>query len=248
MTSEELLERRREQQLQQLQQSQQERESKQPPAQENDENILLIDVRTKPEQEVSMIPGAITLSQLYDDDDQKEAQSLRQAPASGLLWDAISKDDKIVVTYCTIGYRSGLEARRLLDQYPQLDGRIYSLDGILMYTHSNGDLVVPVSEESAGHNGMEATAQMQEDQPLHPQQQQEPATQVHTFASQWESCANNDQYQPVFYGFPSILGRVVQVGALVVVRGSQRIYSTSCNCLVWCFRGGERRQILEKHH
>ena len=41
--------------------------------------------------------------------------------------------DEIIVTYCTIGYRSGLEARRLKTKY---NLNVMNLDGIVSYTHA----------------------------------------------------------------------------------------------------------------
>jgi sodium/bile acid cotransporter 7 len=58
-----------------------------------EDDLVLVDVRTQPEREVSMLPGAITSEEL-------EADPERYA-------------GKTLVTYCTAGYRSGLFARKL---------------------------------------------------------------------------------------------------------------------------------------
>ena len=55
--------------------------------------VVLIDVRSKPEREVSMIPSAISLKE-YE---------------KGVANGSISNAQIAVVTYCTVGYRSGIE-------------------------------------------------------------------------------------------------------------------------------------------
>ncbi|MFQ5525988.1 MAG: rhodanese-like domain-containing protein [Thermoanaerobaculia bacterium] len=75
--------------------------------------VTLIDVRNPPEQEVSMIPGAITAAEFEADPGSHAGSSL--------------------VTYCTVGHRSGLYAQRL-----QAAGhRVFNLRGaILSWTHA----------------------------------------------------------------------------------------------------------------
>lgn len=81
-------------------------------------DLVLVDVRKPAEQEVSMIPGAIT---------QKEFESSRESYAG-----------KTVVTYCTAGYRSGLYAQKL--QKKGWD--VLNLEGsLLSWTHVGGPLV-----------------------------------------------------------------------------------------------------------
>ncbi len=74
-------------------------------------NVLLVDVRTDAERDVSMISGAV---------------SLHEFKANVLpLLEAKSVDDSttlpdMIVTYCTIGYRSGVEARKLINEHPSI--------------------------------------------------------------------------------------------------------------------------------
>jgi len=79
---------------------------------------VLIDVRTPAEQAVSMISGAIT----------REEFERRRTELAG----------RSVVSYCTIGHRSGLYAQEL-----RADGwEAFNLEGsILSWTHIGGDLV-----------------------------------------------------------------------------------------------------------
>lgn len=82
------------------------------------EDLVLVDVREPKEQEVSMIPGAITSKQFYDN--QKNYKV------------------KKIVAYCTIGARSGLFAKEL-----RKDGYdAWNLAGsLLSWTYYNGKLV-----------------------------------------------------------------------------------------------------------
>jgi sodium/bile acid cotransporter 7 len=80
--------------------------------------ILLVDVRNPEERAVSIIPGAITAEELEE------------------RWnEALTRP---VVTYCTIGHRSGIAARKLRER--GVDA--YNLAGaILAWTHHGGELV-----------------------------------------------------------------------------------------------------------
>ena len=85
--------------------------------QEGGDTIVLVDVREPAEQAISMIDGAITAHE-YEADPDAHA-------------------DMTVVTYCTVGHRSGLYAKTLHAQ-----GRpVMNLKGaILAWTHAGGAL------------------------------------------------------------------------------------------------------------
>src|SRR3990172_5078091 len=63
-----------------------------------DTNLVLVDVRLPGEQKVSMLPGALAPREF--------AEKFRGGFPAG----------KTVVTYCTIGYRSGKYAEQLLEK------------------------------------------------------------------------------------------------------------------------------------
>eukprot|EP00428_Durinskia_dybowskii_P061701 CAMPEP_0170363784 /NCGR_PEP_ID=MMETSP0117_2-20130122/5035_1 /TAXON_ID=400756 /ORGANISM="Durinskia baltica, Strain CSIRO CS-38" /LENGTH=174 /DNA_ID=CAMNT_0010618261 /DNA_START=90 /DNA_END=614 /DNA_ORIENTATION=+ len=153
------------------------------------ERLILVDVRTEGERQVSIIPGAISLEEF-----------------TANLNEGRQDDESMftVVTYCTIGYRSGLQAQQLQEKYPHLP-RVYSLDGILAYSHTDAPLVDPVTGEPTRH--------------------------VHAFARPWRPCAN-PAYEIHCYEYPNVLGRLVQVGGLVLVRGTQHLAHvlTKCCC------------------
>jgi rhodanese-related sulfurtransferase len=78
---------------------------------------VLVDVRDAAERQVSMIPGAVSKQEL-------EAHPERFAGRG-------------VVAYCTIGYRSGLYTRKLVD----VGWKAFNLrGGILAWTHGGGEL------------------------------------------------------------------------------------------------------------
>ncbi len=82
------------------------------------ENVQLVDVRTPDEQVVSMIPGAITAREFEDNRKSYEGAT--------------------VVTYCTIGGRSGKYAGQLVAE----GLKAFNLKGaILAWTHGGGELV-----------------------------------------------------------------------------------------------------------
>ncbi len=83
---------------------------------------VLVDVRTDEERAVSIIPGAIS---------REEFESRREELTG-----------RPVVTYCTIGYRSGLYA----DELSRQGWDVHNLRGsILSWTHEGGEL-----EDAAG--------------------------------------------------------------------------------------------------
>ena len=85
---------------------------------QSQQEIVLVDVRTPDEQVVSMIPGAITASEFEDNRRSYEAAT--------------------VVTYCTIGGRSGRYAKGLVDA----GMKAFNLRGaILAWTHAGGELI-----------------------------------------------------------------------------------------------------------
>ena len=104
--------------------------------------MILVDVRTKEEREVSMIPNSITLDEFHKLDPE-----LKNGTVS------------TIVTYCTIGYRSGLEAQKLRELYRIPSDKIRNLDGIVPYTHAclhshdggNALLINPKTNESTNH-------------------------------------------------------------------------------------------------
>jgi len=150
------------------------------------DQCILVDVRTAAERAVSVIEGSLTLQEFQADeaDDCRHQQLLQ---------------DKTVIVYCTIGYRSGLEATRLHQQYPHL--RLYNLDGIVAYSHAlqqHGDALPAIVDPETG----------------------EPANQIHTFAKHWDYV---DHYEGVHFHAAEVALRMCQVGTHAVVRTTQTV-------------------------
>jgi len=79
--------------------------------------VTLIDVRPPEERQVSMIPGAIALEEFEENPEKYDASTL--------------------VTYCTVGYRSGLVAEELQER----GFEVLNLRGsLLSWAHAGGDL------------------------------------------------------------------------------------------------------------
>ena len=79
---------------------------------------IIVDTREKKEQNVSMIPGAIT---------QKEFEKNKK-----------KYKGKAIVTYCTIGYRSGVYAKKLNKK----GFKAYNLvGGVLSWAHEGNEFV-----------------------------------------------------------------------------------------------------------
>ena len=134
---------------------------------EGEEDIMLVDVRTKAEQKVSMLPNSMTL-------DEWKASVLPKLNQAASSEDGSNKKQEKIVFYCTIGYRSGVEAKKFQEAYPDLT--FYSLDGIVPYTH---------------------TAKA-DDLPLVHRQNNTPTKRGHVFGSAWSKYANPEFELVVF--------------------------------------------------
>ena len=165
----------------------------------SDESLILVDVRTNPETRVSKIEGAVTLKEFEE----------TVAPTLFFSATKSEEEDKVlpkIVTYCTIGYRSGLEARRLRDTY-RLDGHIYHLEGIIPYTHALGT----VKEDSPSVVARQVVST-------------EDGTEtktVHSFGGIWGFA--DSEYSTVHFGPLALVGRLGQVGAMATYRTGQHI-------------------------
>ena len=100
---------------------------------ESGSSVTLLDVRTSEERAVSVIPGALS------PEDLPRAELLRRAAAD---------DAGPLVIYCTVGYRSSLEARRIAADLPCVPaGGVHSMAGILPWAHEVGRLVDPDTQQ-----------------------------------------------------------------------------------------------------
>merc|ERR1719491_1589680 len=82
------------------------------------ERIVLVDVRTPEEQMVSMIPGAVT-REVFE---EEVLPTLKDEKATSPL----------IVPYCTVGYRSGLYCKELVDDHGLPSVR--NGEGVILWT------------------------------------------------------------------------------------------------------------------
>ena len=135
--------------------------------------VVLVDVRTMEERNVSKIPTSICLAEF-----EKSLEAGDVSP------------EVDVIIYCTIGYRSGLEARRLRNKY--LLRNVYSLDGIVAYTHQKGSKLVNGESTSPSFVVKETIC-------------------CHTFASMWSNVGVG--YTPVTFNLIRYLFESLKVAA-----------------------------------
>eukprot|EP00511_Aplanochytrium_stocchinoi_P003919 CAMPEP_0204830440 /NCGR_PEP_ID=MMETSP1346-20131115/8608_1 /ASSEMBLY_ACC=CAM_ASM_000771 /TAXON_ID=215587 /ORGANISM="Aplanochytrium stocchinoi, Strain GSBS06" /LENGTH=159 /DNA_ID=CAMNT_0051960685 /DNA_START=146 /DNA_END=625 /DNA_ORIENTATION=+ len=93
----------------------------------DEEKVTLVDCRKPEEIEVSRIPGAITESELDKllADDSKD----------------IGSQETKYVFYCTIGYRSGLAAKKFVKNGYCASERAFNSKGVLLWLHDGGELI-----------------------------------------------------------------------------------------------------------
>ncbi|GAB5363515.1 hypothetical protein AAMO2058_000889700 [Amorphochlora amoebiformis] len=127
----------------------------------NGENVLFVDIRTKEERDVSFIPGSI--------DEEK-------------FWtmDLKALKNTHIVSYCTIGFRSGLFAQKLKNKGLE---HVYNSEGIVLWTHDSEVKLIHKNK-----NGKE-----------------EPAKKVHVYGASWDLASN--KYETVkFSGLGGVGG------------------------------------------
>ena len=189
---------------------------------------IFVDVRTAAERAVSGIQGAVTLLEL-ETNPRKEGFNA-QSP--------------VRIVYCTIGYRSGMEAQRLQQRYPHW--RIYNLDGIVAYSHALVNAAATAAAAASNFDSTTATGQPKQQQQqqhttvtlpriVHPETG-EPVNRIHTFGKVWDYLPPQ-HYEGVHFGRIATLGRTLQVGGRVVVCSTQSLVQyCRPGC---CHRGAE---------
>lgn len=98
---------------------------------------VLVDCRTDAERLVSTIPGAVSQQSLLDSL-AVGTETKKGSPPPTLAGRAHPR----IVCFCTVGMRSGLFAKRLLRDHPELD--VFNMDGALVaWLHQGGQVVTP---------------------------------------------------------------------------------------------------------
>ena len=175
-------------------------------------DFVLVDVRSKAERRVSVIANSISLKEY----NEIYAPKRNKNPSDGAS--SSSSSGTKVILYCTIGYRSGMEATHLLHRDPSLNGRIYNMAGIVAFSHA----VVHHAQGQGNTNITDATGNMPTNTTASPRTSLsepsnyhrtptvealdpdwawnllvDPATQsptrlVHTFGDTWDLCPENE--------------------------------------------------------
>jgi len=222
MTSEELVERWR-----QIDQQEDERDDSTNSDDETDEGhyeptvgpLLLIDVRSKDEQAVSMIPGALTM------DDLETTKWINHYVHN--IHGTVKRNPRAVPTivcYCTIGYRSGREAQWLVDDLSSTFGieigttvEIKNLDGILAYSFVKD--APPLLSCSRGNTSKAAFAGSSSDSFM--------TRRVHSYGKMW-SAAVDPSFEVVYFDSkPKYVRHLVQTGLATALRTVQHTISAT---------------------
>lgn len=195
---------------------------------------LLLDCRSKEERAVSLIPGAVP----FDSFEKTEWMNEHVCGNNhGNLNKDINDDDvkayddngvegerrgiPTIILYCTVGYRSGSEARKLTDDLVRTsspdngsDGTaeigksvvIYNLDGILSYTFVKDAPPLVSSSDASSTPGDEESG----------------TKRVHSYGKQWSSLANPD-YDVVYFPDKSaeLASHLLQTGLQTSLRWAQ---------------------------
>ena len=162
---------------------------------QNTKNYLLVDVRSPDEQNVSMIPDAISLRE-FECNFKEQYQS------------RIQDGNIIAVTYCTIGYRSGVEGRRLRNVY-NLEGKLMNLDGIVCYTHACEKLIMSRSSTNNSTDGSDDHDKGEKTYLVNPKNNQS-TRKVHVFGESWNYAANS--FEAVYFSKVAMALKGVGVG------------------------------------
>lgn len=119
-------------------------------------SLILVDIRSQEERDVSMIPGAITV-----EDFEALVKTNPEVVKS-----------RLIVPYCTIGYRSGKWGTHLVEQHGFTNVR--NGEGIVLWTYESSNLVSKKGDVI------------------------EPSMTVHTFGSSWDLAA--DGFSTIQFG------------------------------------------------
>ncbi|CAK9092473.1 Pentatricopeptide repeat-containing protein [Durusdinium trenchii] len=137
---------------------------------EKGENVVLVDVRGSEEQAVSMIPGAVTKEYFESDLLPK------------LLASDPSDKAPLVVPYCTVGFRSGVYAKELIERKGLRNVR--NGEGVIMWTFDGNGLVQPGGPGSTVAQALGRSAEAELAQTAWPS-----VTRVHVFGKPWDMAA-----------------------------------------------------------
>jgi rhodanese-related sulfurtransferase len=204
------------------------------------ENALLVDVRTRPERNISMITGSIPLEEFNKNVLPKLVD---------LSPDDVVSQPNTIIFYCTIGYRSGMESRKLQNKYPflfhqewkaenhvksethnsnkkrQPKMQVKNLDGILNFANA---LEASEAERRMNLASSKGPNKHTTDGLLINPNTNKPTNRVHVYGPSWKHCLSA-RYDPVVFSKVEFGWR----GLGVALRS---IPCPSCSCMGGCRR------------
>lgn len=161
------------------------------------QHVLLVDVRSQPERKVSMISGAISLNEF------------KTKVLPNLIDKASDDAPSNIVLYCTIGYRSGMEGQKLMNEYPYLF-REYDDSGQSETNNNlsdeqrckmrirNMDGIVPFANALESANMFTVQSNLETSNFLIDPSTKQSTNRVHVYGSSWKHCLN-ERYDPVTF-------------------------------------------------
>lgn len=176
---------------------------------------ILIDVRTEKEFYTSTIPGSISLKKFKSD------------ILPRFITTPSSCNNMKIVMFCTIGYRSGLEALRLMKKYPSVfsNQNVFHLQGIVPYVLLSSQYYCSMLEDKSRKSKkskeqsyfcFDADGNIT---PIlvRPSSNSTDAVRcrtrdIHTFSKHWDY-TQNKQFKPVYFPFSEMIyhGLAVQM-------------------------------------
>mmetsp|Transcript_18486 Transcript_18486/g.33975 ORF Transcript_18486/g.33975 Transcript_18486/m.33975 type:complete len:318 (+) Transcript_18486:54-1007(+) len=210
-------------------------------------DVLLVDVRTRPEREVSMIAGAIPLDEFRENvlpsllSNKNNDEFAMPSESSSLHKNVNNEKQKdndsdtisphssrpgTIAMYCTIGFRSGMEARKLQREYPSLFGhwgddddgggnnvnnlqeresasiRIGNLDGILTFANATlecSEIGPKQSITPSSNNNKHADLEENSQSLLINPVTNQPTHRVHVYGPSWKQYLSPTRYEAIVF-------------------------------------------------
>ena len=187
-------------------------------------DALLVDVRTSQERKVSMIAGAIDIDNFME---HVLPSLIGNESLTAPRIAHHSPQPEIIIMYCTVGFRSGMEARKLQNEYPSLFQqsintnntqeetgttkiRIGNLDGIVNFANSN----VEFASNNANLFGEanHSDANIANNSLLVDPKTQQPTMAVHVYGAPWKNCLSPEVHKVVIFSKSDFVWKSVRVG------------------------------------
>jgi rhodanese-related sulfurtransferase len=169
------------------------------------QDIILVDVRSKAEREISTIEGSISVSELEDLlwRQHQQHQQQQSPPAGNDNMEEGKLPLQHIVTYCTIGFRACVHAKRLQEKLEKKRNEkkrnnrnkpiylVSALDGIVPYTH--------IQDQKFTNK-----------RPIVSLQTGQPTRKLHTYGEQWD--LGRSEYESIVFSKPLFVAHSLAFG------------------------------------